>query len=140
MAFATPLGALTSTDLAGRTLATPLAAGELVSRTRLVPRSPAEGLPSGTTPLRVRVVDPRMLDLVTPGQRADVYRGTTGESLSRGVLVLAVDPPSISTNPLLPASDEPGVVLAVPNETVGPLLAQPEDGLTARVHVIPAGR
>lgn len=126
-------------ELVDRVLATTVARGELLSRTRLVPRGTAEGLPAGTSPLHVVVSDPRMLDLVTPGQRVRVHRARTGGLVAHDVLVVGVDAPREESSLIGGESGgERGLVLALPVDVIDAALATPEpDGLVPRMHVVP---
>ena len=128
-------------DLPGRVIATRVDRGEVLSNSRLIARTPGEGLPDGTAPFHVVVSDPRMLDLAGPGQRVRVHRARTGAMLAQDVLVLGVDPPEQAGGGLFPASAgmERGLVLALPPEVIDAALATPEpDGLVPRVHVVPS--
>lgn len=127
-------------DLPGRMLATAIAGGELLTTTRLVPRAASEGLPDGTAPLHVVVSDPRMLDLVGPGQRVCVHRARTGGLLADDVLVLGIDPPNDTEQHFGSVGGaERGLVLALPITVIDEALASPEpDGLVPRVHVVPS--
>lgn len=84
-------------DLIGRRLTSTLLAGELVTTSRLVPRTIAEGLPADTVAAHVLHADERSLDLVSPGQRVTIFADTGGEALARDVLVLGVDTPENAT-------------------------------------------
>ncbi|MDT0213198.1 SAF domain-containing protein [Rothia sp. ARF10] len=79
--------------LVGRRVGTPVTAGELLTTTRLVPRSPADGAPRGTVAARLLVADGRSLDLVSAGRRVTVYADTGGPALAHDVLVLGTDTP-----------------------------------------------
>ena len=86
-----PPAALTSArDALGQVLATPLAAGEPVTTTRLATLTADEG----RAPAHVLVADPRSLDLLTAGSRVTVWSHLGGPALAEQVPVLALDPPS----------------------------------------------
>lgn len=123
--------------LVGRRLATPLAAGEPVSSTRLVPRSVAEGLPPGTTAVHLLATDDRMLDLVAPGVDVRLHRPADGAPLVERAAVLGVDPPPSDGSLAITPAPERGLVVAVPDEALTTVLTGP-DGAPPRVHVLPA--
>lgn len=86
-------GALSSVaQAAGRRLVAGLAPEEALTRTRLVPRGPAEGLSEGRVALHVVAADPASVDLLLPGSRVRVYPAAGGTVLVRAALVLAADP------------------------------------------------
>lgn len=137
---AVPPGAVREVEaLLGRTVAGPVARGEALTRTRLVPRDVFEGLPEGASAVRVVLADPHSATLLHPGQRALVYRADGGEPVADGVLVLAVDTAASRSSALLSAEvdtgrGEVGVVLALdksarqrlfegPNPNEGPRIA-----------------
>lgn len=96
------VGALSRTpDLIGRHISSRVRAGELLTDSRLIPRSAAEGLPSDTVAAHVLHADERSLDLIAAGQRVTLFAATGGRALARDVLVLGVDTPE---NPTLTGS------------------------------------
>jgi pilus assembly protein CpaB len=104
--------------LRGRSLATPMAPGEVLTATRLVPRTGAEGLPRGTAAVRVLLADGGSARLLSAGQRAMVYLEGEANPAAQAVLILAVErPDAVGGSPLDldPAQGEPGaaVVLAL---------------------------
>lgn len=107
--------ALTSVpDAVGRRLAASLAPGEALTAGRLVPRGPADGLPTGRVALHVVAADPASVDLLSPGVGVRVYPTAGGPPLAIAAEVLAADPPSVGSDPLVPG-DVPrrGVVLSL---------------------------
>lgn len=113
---ASPPGVVTEVaDAVGRRVGSGLAAGEALTRTRLVPRSPDEGMPAGLVALHVSLADPVAAGLAAPGTRVRVYAATGGAALSRTATVLAVDPPPESDLVGLGGGDPGrGLVLALP--------------------------
>ncbi len=79
--------------LVGRRLASRVEPGEVITTTRLVPRSPRDGAPPGTVAAHLLVADAQSLDLVSAGRRVTLYPDTGGDALARDVLVLGVDTP-----------------------------------------------
>jgi Flp pilus assembly protein CpaB len=109
----------------GRRLAAPLAAGEAVTTTRLVPRGPADGLAPGAVALHVLLADPTAGDLLSAGRRVAVYPTTGAPALARGAAVLSVDPPPDPGAVVLGGSTTAprGVVLALPADAADRVLA-----------------
>ena len=120
----------------GRRLATPLARGEPVTPTRLVPRTLADGLPPGTTAVHVLATDTHMLELVGPGQEVRLHRPSDGAVLVDRALVLGIDLPVAASTSPLGGPDPRGLVVAVPTDSLTLLLLTP-DGSGPRVHVLP---
>ena len=111
-----PPGAVVEPDDAvGRRLVAGLAPGEALTRTRLVPRGPADGLPPRRVAVHVVAADPASVDLLSPGVSARVYPVAGGRPLATGALVLATDPPT-SAEVSGPAGPGRGVVLALTPE------------------------
>jgi pilus assembly protein CpaB len=108
-------GALTSVpDAVGRRVGAGLAAGEALTATRLVPRSPVDGLPPGRVALHVVAADPASVDLLAPGDAARVYPAAGGAPLAVAARVLATDPPGTSPDPLTTsAAAARGLVLSL---------------------------
>jgi hypothetical protein len=115
-ASAVPPGALTEVaDAVGRRIAGALEPGEWLTRTRLVPRTPSEGLSRGRVALHVNLADPFAADVVHVGQGVLVVPAVGGEVLSRRAVVLAVDPPAVEGVPEIGAPvPSRGLVLALP--------------------------
>jgi len=124
-------------DLVGRRLVPAVQTGRLVTRSDLVPRSAAEGLPLDTVAAHVLHADERSLDLVSAGQRVTIFADTGGEALARDVLVLAVDTPENPTlTGSLPGSGAAprGLVLALPPASLERVFAgQRPDGGPPRI-------
>lgn len=105
----------------------------MVTTTRLVARSPADGAPPGTVVARLLVADARALDLVSAGRRVTVYADTGGPALAHDVLVLGTDTPEpTSFAGSLPGPDaaDAGLVLALEPTALDRILAgeRPEGG------------
>ncbi len=113
--------------LVGRRIGSALAAGESITRTRLVPRSLADGLASSRTVLHVRAADPVSVGLLHVGQRVAVYPVIGGKALTSDAEVLSTDPEA--TVDAFTAGQAParGVVLAVASTDVERLLASGQD-------------
>ncbi|MGL4746045.1 MAG: SAF domain-containing protein [Dermatophilaceae bacterium] len=118
-------GSLTDPAAAtGRRVGAALVPGETLTRSRLVPRSAAEGLAPDEVAVHVVVADPAILGLLGPGQRVTVVAGSGGQPLVRGATVLAIDP-AVPTDLVDGFSESPprGVVLALPSAGAERLLA-----------------
>ncbi|GGL34584.1 SAF domain-containing protein [Phycicoccus endophyticus] len=109
----------------GRRLDAALAPGEALTRARLVPRTPAEGLPAGHVALHVTLADPAAAEVLAPGQPVAVYPATGGAALARDGVVLAVDPPADEVALALTGggSAARGVVLELPDGSAERVLA-----------------
>jgi Flp pilus assembly protein CpaB len=84
-----PAGPLpSSAELAGQVLAVPVAAGEVLTTTRVVGASLLAGRPPGEVALHVEVADPGAAAMVGPGDVVDVL-SSTGGTLAPAVTVLA---------------------------------------------------
>lgn len=93
-------GALTAVpDAVGRRVGAALAPGEALTASRLVPRSPVDGLPRGRVALHVVAADPASVDLLTPGIGVRVYPAVGGPPLARDARVLSTDPPDSRGDP-----------------------------------------
>lgn len=82
-----PATAVTSSSLVGEVLASPVAAGEHLTASRLGGGALLIGTPPGTVALPVRVADPGAASLVSPGDRVDLLAAVTTEA---GTLVRTV--------------------------------------------------
>lgn len=93
-------------DPAGRVLAAPLRAGEVVTDVRLVGADLAAGQPVGTVALPVRLSDAGQAALLTVGDRISLVatdpRAGTAEPLADDARVLAVPDPSHAADGALP--------------------------------------
>ncbi len=128
------------TDPVGRRIGSALAAGEALTRTRLVPRSATDGLPASRTVLHVVVADPASVSLLRVGQRVRVYALGDGQVLSRDAEVLSTDPETPVQQFEGPTASSRGVVLSVDSDDVEGLLTASEALAGAPVvHVIGAG-
>ncbi len=117
-------GALRATsDAVGRRTTSPLTAGEWITRTRLVPRGPADGLTPGRVALHVGLADPLTADVVGAGQRVLVFATTGGSALARQAVVLSADPPPDEPVPGLGPQGGRGLVLSLPAEEAERVLA-----------------
>ncbi len=119
---ALPSAALTSSDsTVGRTLAGPVGAGELITRTRLVGPGLAAGFGVGRVSVPVRVADAGAVDLLRVGDRVDLYaatdRGDEAPTVVRDAPVIAI-PAADST---LSSADGALIVLAVSSADAGRL-------------------
>lgn len=131
-----PLPVATLSDprtLVGRRLGPPALAGEPLTTTRLVPRTPAEGLPPGTVAAHLVVADEQVLDLVSTGHRVTLFAEVGGAPLAEDVLVLGVDTPDPgSVAGSLPGGDATprGLVCALAEAAVERIFAgeRPEGG------------
>lgn len=99
---AQPAAVTSVADAVGRRLSAALAPGEALTAGRLVPRGPADGLPTGRVALHVVAADPASVDLLPPGSRARVYPVAGGPPLAVAAEVLAADPPATGPEPLVP--------------------------------------
>lgn len=148
-----PPGALASRAAAGRVLTAPLAAGEPLTRTRVVATSVGAGPGGGERPaagvevaardgaaradavaVHLVVADERGLDLTPPGTLVTLYPHTGGPPVARGVPVLTVDPPRPPDDGILSggaaASGSRGLVVSLDPEVADALFAgqRPEGG------------
>jgi Flp pilus assembly protein CpaB len=100
-----PATALTkTTDLAGRTLAGPVGAGEVITSSRLVGTELTAGLPAGMIAVPVPLVDPGAASLIRAGNHVDLLipdaapsPTATAHMIATDVLVLAVLPRNASS-------------------------------------------
>lgn len=140
-----PVATVTDPDrLVGRRLTSGLADGETVTTTRLVPRTPADDLPSGTVAAHVVVADEHVLDLVAAGHRVTLFAEVGGEALARDVLVLGVDTPNpaLVTGPLPGGGSAPrGLVCALSDVALERVFAgqRPEGGAPRVLPVVTGG-
>lgn len=129
--------------LLGRRLTSRVEPGEAITRSRLVPRSPADGAPPGTRAAHLLVADELSLDLVSAGVRVTVYPDTGGAALARDVLVLGTDTPdTASFTQSLPGADQGGrgLVAALEPADLDHIFAgQRPDGGPPRVLVVITG-
>ncbi|MCE1177895.1 MAG: SAF domain-containing protein [Micrococcales bacterium] len=109
-----PSGAVDSADeLSGHRLTTPVTAGEILTRSRIVGEGLLVGASAGARAVRVPVVDAASLEMVSPGALVDVLApGQPGPTLVAAT-VLDVQRGAPSSNPLDPAGGSPGVTLEV---------------------------
>ncbi|HYN68295.1 MAG TPA: SAF domain-containing protein [Ornithinibacter sp.] len=107
-------GALAAaTDAVGRRVAAGLARGETLTASRLAPRGPLDGLPTGRVALHVVSADPAGVDLLAPGLSARVYPVAGGPALAVAATVLATDPPGRGGTGSLSDPSPRGVVLSL---------------------------
>ncbi|WP_404384864.1 SAF domain-containing protein [Knoellia locipacati] len=130
-------------SLVGRRLASRVEPGEVITTTRLVPRSPLDGAPPGTVAAHLLVADAHALDLVSAGRRVTLYPDTGGAALAQDVLVLGVDTPGkASFTGSLPGGDDGarGLVTALePAELERIFAGQRPDGGPPRVLAVVTG-
>lgn len=127
-------------DVTGRRIGTEVVTGEALTRTRLVPRSAADGLSGSRTALHVVAADPASVSLLHVGQQVVVYGPAGGPALAPGAQVLAIDPeqPSELLSPT--ATPARGVVLALARSDVQRVLTTADAAPGPPVvHVIGAG-
>lgn len=123
-AAAQPGALATVADAVGRRVGAALAPGEALTSTRLVPRSPTDGLPRGRVALHVVAADPASVDLLAPGDPARVYPAAGGAPLAVAARVLSTDPPPGRTDTLgvAPLPDR-GVVVSLTASEADAVLA-----------------
>lgn len=114
--LAEPGALVTVDDAVGRRIAAALDVGETLTRTRLVPRSPAEGLGPGRVALHVGLADPAAADVVRVGQDVVVFPAMGGSPLATSAVVLSIDPPGREVVPGLGEPGARGAVLALAAE------------------------
>lgn len=107
----------------GRRTGAALVPGETVTRSRLVPRSPADGLGPGRVALHVVLADPDAADVLHPGQEVLVFAAVGGTALARRATLLAADPPPREAAAGLGATAARGVLLSLPGEEAERVLA-----------------
>jgi hypothetical protein len=117
-ADSSPPGALVTVgEAAGRRVVGPIAAGEVVTATRLALDRAGIGLPDGRVAVHLLVDDPGALDLVRAGALVTLYPAGGGPALTRDGLVVAVDPPAeepLGTSALTVSVLARGIVVALP--------------------------
>ncbi len=110
-------------QVAGQRLATPLVTGEAVTTTRLVPAGAIGALAAGQRAVHVPLVDAGLPELVRAGDRVDVVRTADGIRVAADLVVLSVDAASRDRSRWEiggpPGGGDAGVLLAVPERTVG---------------------
>jgi hypothetical protein len=117
-------GALSDVAAAvGRRSASALADGEALTTTRLVPRTPAEGLAPGSVALHVGLADALAADVLAPGMEVSVFPGPGGTVLARDASVLSVDPLVTDTSGLGGVGPPRGVLLELPAGSAERVLA-----------------
>lgn len=75
----------------GRSLVGPVAAGELLTGTRLVPRQTGEGVPAGRVAVHLVLADERAAGQLAAGQHVTLYPAAGGPPWARRALILGVD-------------------------------------------------
>ncbi|MFC7491245.1 MULTISPECIES: SAF domain-containing protein [unclassified Knoellia] len=138
------VGAVADPDeLVGRRLASRVQVGEVLTVGRLVPQTPADGLPTDHVAAHVLLADERSLDLVSAGQRVTLFADTGGSAVARDVLVLGVDTPDDGGLPTsLPGShvSPRGLVIALSPTALDQVFAgQRPDGGPPRVLAVVTG-
>lgn len=130
-------------EVVGRRLTSRVLAGELLTAGRLVPQSPADGLPADIVAAHVLLADERSVDLVSAGLRVTLFADTGGEALAHDVLVLGVDTPEdpTLTGSLPGANTSPrGLVVALsPTALESVFAGQRPDGGPPRVLPVVTG-
>lgn len=121
----------------GQRLATPLAAGEPVTASRLVPAGPLAHLGAGSRAVHVPVADAGVVGLLHAGDRVDVIRALDGARIATDLVVLAVDARPESDRWDVGTAAGSGVLLAVPASTVGVVVqAAVGTGQPGGVHLV----
>jgi Flp pilus assembly protein CpaB len=121
-----PAAALRSpASVLGRTLATPLGAGEPITASHLTGAERLAGYP-GRSAVAVRIPDADVVALLTPGQRVglvatDPQGGQRAETVAADAAVLAVPKPGDDSGPA--ALGGRLVVFAVPTDEAGAVLS-----------------
>jgi len=121
-----PAGAVRSPDsVVGRTLATPLGAGEPITAAHLTGAERLAGYP-GRSAVAVRIPDGDVVALLTPGQRVtlvatDPQGGQQAETVADDAAVLAV--PKAGSDPGATALGGRLVVFAVPTDEAASVLS-----------------
>lgn len=119
-----PTGALRALgDVAGRVVAHPVGAGEVVTTARLDSPAPFGPLPPDRRALHVPLADPGSAGTLRPGARVDLLSAGDGRVVGTELVVLAVD-----------ATDPPGTLAAPGRAAAGVVVAVPAAGL-ARIVV-----
>ncbi len=106
----------------GHRLAVPIAEGEVVTSTRLVPVGALSRLEAGTRAVHVPLADAGVAAAVRAGDRVDVIRTLDGVKVAAELVVLAVDS---APEPDRWGAGEPGnggVLLSIPTDVVGPVV------------------
>lgn len=119
-----PLAALAATrieDAVGLTLTGPVAAGEVLSTTRLRPSAGLVGTEAGARALHLPLADPVAGNLVRAGDRVDIIGVVDGRLVAADVLVLSVDQPSPESTFGMRSEQARGIVVAASSSLVGPL-------------------
>lgn len=115
---AAPRSAVTDAGtVAGRPLAAPVDAGEVLTAARIGSGARLDGHPPGTRAVHVPLADPAALGRVARGDRVDVVAVVDGTVVVASAVVLDLD---AADGGLLEARAR-GVTLAVPEARVGPL-------------------
>lgn len=109
-------------QVAGQRLAAPVAAGEAVTSTRLVPAGVIARLDAGHRAVHVPLADGSLGEFVRAGDRVDVVRAADGVRVAADLVVLSVDAAGAATGgrwDLGNTTSGAGVLLAVPDPVVG---------------------
>lgn len=126
-----PSGSQSAAALVGRRLSSPVAAGEVLTTTRVAGAGLLAGRPEDEVAVHVPLADPGALAMVRAGDRVDVLAGT-GETVVASALVLAVRGVDAGTGlsggvgPSL-GGDGGGLVLAVTAAAAGRIASAPRD-------------
>ncbi len=118
------LGALAATrieDAVGLSLTGPVAAGEVLTTTRLRSSAGLVGAEAGSRALHLPLADPAAGNLVRPGDRVDIIGVVDGRLVASDVLVLGVDQPNPESTFGMRSEQSRGIVVAASSSLVGPL-------------------
>jgi Flp pilus assembly protein CpaB len=117
--------------LVGKSLGAGMSRGELVTRARLRGPGLLTGAPTGLVAAHVRLADPAMAAMASPGDDVDLI-SPAGKVVATDVAVLAVDSrPAGSAWSATATSGEPGgVIVAVSRDTAALLATADPSGLS----------
>ena len=127
-----PSGSASAAALVGGRLSGPVAAGEVLTTTRVAGAGLLAGRPDDEVAVHVPLADPGALAMVRAGDRVDVLAGT-GQTVAASVLVLAVRGADAGTSLSSGGvggslgADGGGLVLAVTAAVAGRIASAPRD-------------
>ena len=126
-----PSGSESAAALVGRRLSGPVAAGEVMTTTRVTGGGLLAGRPEDEVAVHLPLADPGALAMVRAGDRVDVLAGT-GETVAASALVLAVRGADTGTGlsggvGASLGGDGGGLVLAVTAAVAGRIASAPRD-------------
>lgn len=126
-----PSGSESAAALVGRRLSGPVAAGEVLTTTRVAGAGLLVGRPADEVAVHVPLADPGAVAMVRAGDHVDVLAGT-GETVAASALVLAVRGADAGTGlsggvGAALGGDGGGLVLAVTAAVAGRIASAPRD-------------